>query len=133
MGMYCFKGETNNTCQKQVSEGGKCKADYNCVNTHGCNNNTCVQYFSLPDETLLTNPSQNFWSLCASGEIDHESKCRTRLLNQSIESPCTEDCTYKNANESVITEPGTCKCSLNAGGKKYCMLGNGILDLTLRK
>jgi hypothetical protein len=124
MGLYCKAGE-NRTCTKQVGNGGACVADEDCANTHGCNNSTCVAYFSLADGTPVTNPDSNKWSLCASGESDAAKNCRTLNNTTPVENECTSDCSYTQADQSVIIKVNSCKCSMNASGKKYCALANG--------
>jgi len=126
MGLYCKKGE-NSTCQVQAPAGGACERDEECVNTHGCNNNTCTEYFSLLDGTLVVpGKTPNKWSLCASGESGKDNKCRTRTNSVAIENPCTADCSYtdKAANETVV-ETQSCVCAINKGGLKYCKMANG--------
>lgn len=112
------------TCQKQVGEGSSCKADFDCVNSYGCNNNTCVAYFSLADGSVLSNSALNKWSLCASGESS-ANVCRTRTNANDASSPCDSDCTYINGDGTNTTDAKSCLCSMSTSGKRYCKLANG--------
>jgi hypothetical protein len=129
MGLWCA-GTDDKRCAPQAVDGGNCTVDEGCLNTHGCNNNTCVAYFSLPDGSLLSNPNTNKWSLCASGDVDSISnKCRTRVNSVAADLPCTVDCDYTNADNSTTTDSGSCVCAMNASGKKYCKLSSGKLNI----
>ena len=125
MGLYCPQGDTR-TCQTQVANGGACASDTSCINTHGCNNGTCVAYFSLDNGVAVTAPSTNKWSLCASGEVDTTSNtCVSRTNAVAADTPCTAECEYTNADNTTFTATGSCKCAMNASGNKYCKLGSG--------
>jgi hypothetical protein len=127
-GFTCRKIETSNstTCIPQAKEKESCLEDYDCVNTHGCYNKTCVAYFSLPDGHPVESDNPITQSLCQSG-YQRDLKCASLKLNGGKNFECNETniCTYTNYNNSTILLPENCLCGLNPSGKKYCKLGSG--------
>jgi len=129
MGSYCAQGADNSTCATQRLVGTTCTNDEQCQNSLGCNNSTCTIYFSLADGVAVTNPTDNKWSVCASGEVDTNNLCRTRVNTVAADVPCTTDCLYKNTLDNTTAfEPESCKCALNASGNRYCILANGNIN-----
>jgi hypothetical protein len=118
-------GTDNSTCTRQLGNNVTCTRDEQCVNTHGCNNGACTEYFSLANGANVSNSASNKWSVCASGEVDTNNKCRTRMNTKAADVPCTGDCSYTNADNTTTVEVGSCKCALNASGNKFCVLANG--------
>ena len=128
MGSYCAQGTDNSTCASQKLVGSECANDEECQNSLGCNNNTCTIYFSLADGELVTDPVNNKWSVCASGEVATNNTCRTRTNTVATDVPCDSDCSYTNADNTTTVEPESCKCALNASGNRYCVLANGNIN-----
>ncbi|OMJ76477.1 hypothetical protein SteCoe_24143 [Stentor coeruleus] len=123
-GLYCIN-QTNPVCKPQVAIGNKCNITEECYNFANCDNNICVEYFSLLEgnvTTVILPP--NFAPSCYSGYANSTSNgflCTDAPYNVSttpvsceMPSKCWDrkNQTYKN-----------CQCGLDGNG--YCPLFEG--------
>jgi hypothetical protein len=127
-GYSCYlENKVNSTtkrCQLQKKEGESCTEDFDCVNTHGCFNSTCVRYFSLPDGHPVEYSPALYLSFCESGYEYNNACARLRLNTKDM--TCSEDsnCEYTNYDGSLVILPNNCLCGYNPFGTKYCKLGS---------
>jgi hypothetical protein len=126
-GESCRKNETTGQkiCGPQSKDKESCTNDYDCINTHGCYNKSCIEYFSLPDgHPVEPNPPQTL-SLCQSG-YQYDMKCASLFLKGGKDFECNDDtpCNYTNFDNTTIVIPENCLCGYNPFGKKYCRLGS---------
>jgi hypothetical protein len=113
-------------CLPQKKEKDSCTEDFDCVNTHGCYNQTCTKYFSLADGSPVEFSPARYLSFCQSG-FEYGGAC-VRLSLPSKDTECNDDlltCNYTNYNNASLVLPQNCLCGYNPSGKKYCKMGNG--------
>ncbi len=111
-------------CLPQLNEGAECASDYECVNTHGCYNSTCVPYFSLPNGHPIENDPPVALSFCQSG-YQYNNTCDSLVsLNPDVECSESEPCTYTNYIGDKVIKPENCLCGYNPLGTKHCKLGS---------
>jgi hypothetical protein len=119
---------TDKYCLLQKTFNKTCTEDYECVNTHGCYNKTCIAYFSLPDgHPVEFSPPKAGVSLCKSG-FERDMACAR--LSQAPKTECNDDkpCTYTNFDNSTVIIPQNCLCGYNPVGKKFCKYGSGSAE-----
>ena len=117
---------TTKQCLVQRKEKESCTEDLECVNTHGCYNQTCTRYFSLEDGKSVEFSPARYLSFCQSG-FEYGGAC-VRLTLASKDTECNDDiltCNYTNFNNDTLIIPQNCLCGYNPSGKKYCKMGNG--------
>ena len=130
VGLFC----NNSKCAYQVSKSGTCKSDYECLNSLGCDNGICNDWYSknLSSEvntTFTSNPEK----LCKSGKLFNQTGkvyCVENLYgdNMNVDNStglvtCDVDditpCRYNNSYTNV-TSREECHCALNTKGNSYC-------------
>jgi hypothetical protein len=126
-GLSCFNDGTAKTCRPQANTAGACFDDYDCINTHGCNDDkTCVAYFSAKDGSKVKYLPGDL-SLCESGEATTDGICVRNTNEGTAPFACSDanPCQYKN-NGTVSTDAKACACSKGPSGNTFCPLGNGM-------
>lgn len=131
LGSACGVPSTNNTriCVKQTNIG-HCTENYQCLNTHGCNNGTCTEYFSLDNGAKVDSQVIDGLSLCKSGQHDSNYTCIATTLKNNTNPNCTDDattCTYTVDNGSNATDLSlndTCNCPYTIDTTKRCKFGS---------
>lgn len=123
---YC-DSETK-LCTQVKNHNETCTSDYQCKNSHGCHNELCIDYFSLPIGTDLTNStSDNPEKLCVTGIVE-QGKCYALFYHTQMKPDkngmveCNfkreDECIYTDSNNRTFTEQ--CQCGLNIEGKGFC-------------
>ena len=138
-GFYCF----SNKCTPQVALHGICTADYDCVNSAGCNftsptQGTCVPYLSIASGSPVGSCTNNQNYLCGSGTCASSSN-QTYCIQEpeSFAQPplkCSSDgdCFSLPVMGTVLTSK--CSCSYNPWGMSFCQLFPGDeIGVTVRK
>ena len=101
-----------------------CYDDYQCANTHGCENGKCVKYYSRPNGTPTTNAMY-----CASTYINTITENNTSkvICDQvtRIKEDCTVDtdiCDFKwEVGRNVFAlYPTTCQCNFSETELRFC-------------
>ncbi len=118
-------------CLPQQMEKDSCTEDFDCINTHGCYNQTCTRYFSLPDGHPVEYTPARYLSFCQSG-FEYSGAC-VRLSLPNKDTECNDDsfpCNYTNFNNASVIIPQNCLCGYNPSGKKYCKIGNAHPEYT---
>jgi hypothetical protein len=131
-GKGCIPDTTKNGtahCLDLIAENiTGCTSDYDCQRKLGCNNGTCVQYFSLGDgTTLIANATQREGlpiSLCKSG-IELNGVC-TSLKRVNQDCTTTGMCSYQRDGNATNFYNTTdfCECGNNNDGKSHCRIGS---------
>jgi len=119
IGKYCNIGKDSSECKDQLKSGETCSKDNDCVNTAGCFNGNCTNYFTLPDNTNIISSKNEIFcqsgfavnNICSSGALVSSSICTT-----------TGICTYRS-NNTDINSTDACVCGKNYNGNKYCRFG----------
>lgn len=132
-GNTCRMNTTANVtqCLPQLTEGS-CTKDTDCVNTMGCWNGTCTNYFSLSDNTTVDTPAEYApLSFCRSG-WDYKGVCSSWKNVGGPEVTCndTVDCVYTDSFGQNITLPEKCLCGYNPTGTKHCEIGSAEANYT---
>jgi hypothetical protein len=150
VGLYCA---ADDTCQAQISEGGNCYIDYECVNSCGCDKPTftvgkCKAYYSVDvKSTVQYCVDQGYEAvsrLCETGvctlatpNVNGLGYCALNIANQKgFASPCLSDsdCVAESADNQTVT--GVCECGFGIYGYAYCNAFSGdspsqtVLSLT---
>lgn len=139
VGLYCA---SSSTCQPQVSEGGACYIDYQCVNECGCDKPTysagkCVAYYSIAQkETVqfcVQQGAEAVSRLCDSGVCTLATPnenglgyCAPNAANQAgFASQCMydSDCVATTSDGQSIS--GVCECGYGIYGYAYCNAFSG--------
>jgi len=122
------KATDKSKCQKQKNGGEKCFSDTDCINTHGCHNNNCTEYFSVANNVVLSNESefykQSGFSFCASG-FSLDKKCLSIKNTKDVKTTdcgTTTACDYTLADSTTVSIPNSCECTFHADGLKRCKL-----------
>lgn len=129
-GNACRTSETGSkSCRAQSLEGETCIDDYDCINTHGCVGEKCVEYLSLPDGATIkksNGKSRNILPMCQSG-FEYEEKCAQLINvgNNPIECNDNNTCKYQILGGAEVIIEEFCQCGKNPTGRKICRLGNG--------
>ena len=131
IGLFC-NSETHK-CEELKKKGEKCNHINECQNNLMCMNNTCIEYYSLPEGTYLQkNNGYLFKELCkfglfneftnqCLGEIKYHNSMKNIDNNGFVECNLGEDCVYNSGNKIISTK---CECGFNKEGKSYCPLSH---------
>ena len=126
-GLACIDSK----CKKQKSVGEKCKNDYECINTAGCDSKGfCRSYFSLengdevPSKTI---ENKYFHKLCKSGQAFSSGGsyyCASLVgEKESCESECPFTADYGSSKPSEKFNM-KCECSWVDNTTKYCPMSS---------
>ena len=119
IGSFCI--EETSTCSVQLEVGKECKNHDDCVNTAGCFNKKCVNYFSLEDGSKVDdNKYAKF--LCKSG-MSLDNFCFSGKLKSNNFCTATGICTYNLNNGTEYNSTSACVCGNNENGDKVCKYG----------
>lgn len=125
VGFACILNSEDNTtmtCQAQLEEGSKCENDYQCVNNLGCYNSSCIQYYTLDDNTYLSSKDEG--RFCKSGlavEVDSTKIIcdrQSRISNYEC-SDNQNKCKYRWETSKIQFELD-CRCKVASKEFRYC-------------
>lgn len=117
----------NRTCAAQVSVGGNCTNEFECVNNAFCFDGHCTLYFSLAvNTTLKENVQRNDWACESTTAVKDEQqvircvepKYVSNATDGVVECKYGEICKYEVGLNVKLEKP--CVCGYNAEGKGYC-------------
>lgn len=121
VGLYCKAG----ICMAQIEAGDTgCAYDTDCVNSAGCNQGTCVPYFSIEAGETVSSCFGNINLLCESSYCHQSTSsfiCLPSLQSQAqLPISCTsnQNCLSASTKYGAITS--NCTCSKNPQGTAYC-------------
>lgn len=116
VGLVCVGGMSK-FCTQQMSEGGRCNQDEECVNSCLCHNGQCKKYLSLLEGSVIGGATA---FLCASGYAP-DGICRAAPQNvKAADDPCYNYRDCKTVFPDKTTGMTNCLCGLNTKGLAFC-------------
>ena len=130
---YC----DGSTCQTLKVGGSTCTADYQCAFPYGCNEGTCIKYFSLASGVAVScEPTTNVNYFCTSASC-YDNRCVTSVYVATSTSATKPDdldslidsgaraCKDSSATCSIHNDNSAtthCSCGYNLEAKAYCSM-----------
>ena len=74
------------SCKPLREPGEVCSSNSDCVGTAGCENGTCISFFSLPVGEAVSDPF-----LCTSGQVGRDRTCATPFKSLRVGQSCVTD------------------------------------------
>ena len=116
VGLVCIGG-VSKFCIQQMTEGGRCTQDADCVNSCLCYNAKCSRYLSLLSGSVIGDSTA---FLCASG-FALQGVCLEAPRNvKAADDPCYNDRECKTVFPDATTGLISCRCGLNTKGLAFC-------------
>jgi len=121
-GLYCNLGK----CIALIPAGNSgCARDFDCENSAGCLDGTCVKYFSLKVGDTVALCAMQYSFFCETGSC-WQNQCVDAIKSANdLPTPCS---TYKDCYSQVTSGMvfySDCICGYNKEGQGYCSLFSG--------
>jgi len=127
-GLYCEN--TKKICVKTIKENQECNSDLKCAPYLVCHKNKCILKASLLNGEPTSTPSACSSFYIRNGKCDDGPKLQRSENDPKvgpIKCPNEGVCSYKFADNEILTEP--CQCGHTESGELLCAPGAGDVAL----
>jgi hypothetical protein len=122
IGFFCGTKDLSSgvrNCLPQRALNNTCESDEECLNNMGCVNNKCVEYFSQPVGTYISDAG---FRVCQTGKI-YDGYCISMKLASDVEECMGEQAFCKYNTEGLPDKKSIdlrCQCSDAYSDKNFC-------------